>query len=111
MNVGEKTSDADRFDGMGSNVFVTESTPAGGDLAGNYPNPAITDNAIGTEHVAPDALTGNGGQAVSRPAYDQRRIAVYALGTEADAFTLRNRRILDQALVRQEVPLWQRPRC
>lgn len=32
--------------------------PAGGDLAGNYPNPAIRSNAVNSAKVAEDSLTG-----------------------------------------------------
>ena len=34
------------------------SGPAGGDLAGDYPNPQIGQNAVGTDEVANDSLTG-----------------------------------------------------
>jgi hypothetical protein len=34
------------------------SGPAGGDLAGQYPNPSVRANAIGTDEVANDTLTG-----------------------------------------------------
>jgi hypothetical protein len=32
--------------------------PASGDLTGNYPNPQIAANAVGTDEVSPDSLTG-----------------------------------------------------
>ena len=35
----------------------TPSGPAGGDLAGQYPNPEIGQNAVGSEEVADDSLT------------------------------------------------------
>lgn len=34
------------------------SGPAGGDLAGQYPNPSIGENAVGTDEVEGDSLTG-----------------------------------------------------
>ena len=37
---------------------TTPSGPAGGDLTDNYPNPTVAENAIGSDEVAADSLTG-----------------------------------------------------
>jgi hypothetical protein len=54
-----KAADAELFDGINSDVFVTKATPAGGALAGNYPNPVVATNAIGSPEVRNDSLTGS----------------------------------------------------
>jgi hypothetical protein len=58
VNVGEKASDAELFDGLDSNIFVTANTAAGGDLTGTYPSPAVGPDAIGSAEVQPNSLTG-----------------------------------------------------
>ncbi len=51
--------DADTLDGQGAESFLDADATAGGDLAGNYPDPSIGPNAVGSAEIADNAVTAD----------------------------------------------------